>query len=573
MRSFSREPDPNDASVERVRIPLSLGPARNDLDKSGEPCVVYDVVFNTEVMDQALHAKEFKDFLVGLGMGWVMEKGGGGLDIKNFTEVKLRGNYKGKFPAMQVVRAEALIEEMEPIDEGGGVDGSSAWQPSSLNHSGFSATRATAENSNYADSFRGDGFHKEGKLPGYAKVEELNSGVETPQFRLYVDVEGGHQWAYQEGKVYQGEIQALVVKVELPRMQSANDADLDVAEDSLSLEVQGKYELDVDLPFCVDDGAADAAWDRPKRVLTLTLPLKSWTAKAYAKARAEVAAKHGKVDVAEPAGQTALVPEADSQTAAPAKWGSTPLETTVAKPAKSASGDAKEKGGGESEGEYASKEQKREAQLAKKKKEASEFENALKTKLQKQSEAAQAAAAKAAPRPILGSKEEQVEKERLKQGPSVSNRLPFRCERCNWGSAATAIRKCRRCHWCEPGSKEEAEAYEQAKEHEKFRASRKQDEVGAVEETGGIEDETSVRAFKFSCRMMWELDDDSPGWLEAVREKHYGGAKTDKHKKYNEVEMAPEEPELSKEEQRKKEEQERVMPLPVKGLPTIAPLD
>ena len=42
------------------------------------------------------HAKEFKDFLVGLGMGWVMEKGGGGLDMKNFTEVKLRNNYKGK---------------------------------------------------------------------------------------------------------------------------------------------------------------------------------------------------------------------------------------------------------------------------------------------------------------------------------------------------------------------------------------------------------------------------------------------------------------------------------------------
>ena len=40
-------------------------------------------------------------------------------------------------------------------------------------------------------------------------------------------------------------------------------------------------------------------------------------------------------------------------------------------------------------------------------------------------------------------------------------RLPFSCERCNWGSRATAIRKCRRCGWCEPGSKEETEAWEQ----------------------------------------------------------------------------------------------------------------
>ena len=155
------------------------------------------------------------------------------------------------------------------------------------------------------------------------------------------------------------------------------------------------------------------------------------------------------------------------------------------------------------------------------------------------------------------------------------------------GSAATAIRKCRRCNWCEPGSKEEAEAWEQAKEHEKFRASRKMDEVGNVDETGGIEDESSVRAFKFKCRMAYELDDDSPSWLEGIREKHYGGQqKTDKHKKFTEdaeaagelhrLEASAKESEdgdVDKEEAHKKEERERVMPLPVKGLPTIEPLD
>jgi hypothetical protein len=224
--------------------------------------------------------------------------------------------------------------------------------------------------------------------------------------------------------------------------------------------------------------------------------------------------------------------------------------------------------------------------VEKKKKEDSEFEAALKSKLQKQSAEAQARAAQkeeveGVPRPIRGSREEALEVERKKAGASVSNRLPFKCERCNWGSAATAIRQCRRCGWCEQGSKEEAEAWEQAKEREKFRDSRKQDEVGAVDEDGGVEDEKSVRGFKFQCRMMYTLDDDSPGWLEAVREKHYGGPKTEKHKKYTGVDIegkgvAPvieDAPKLSKEELRKQEEQERVMPLPVKGLPSIEPLD
>jgi hypothetical protein len=61
-------------------------------------------------------------------------------------------------------------------------------------------------------------------------------------------------------------------------------------------------------------------------------------------------------------------------------------------------------------------------------------------------------------------------------------------------------------------SQEEKEALEQALEHQKFRASKKQDEIGVVDETGGIEDETSVRAFRFSSRVAYCLDDDSPGW-------------------------------------------------------------
>lgn len=66
-----------------------------------------------QVMEQASQQKEFKEFLVGLALGWIMEKGGGGLEATKWTESKLRGNYKGKVPVMQTVRAEALIEEVE----------------------------------------------------------------------------------------------------------------------------------------------------------------------------------------------------------------------------------------------------------------------------------------------------------------------------------------------------------------------------------------------------------------------------------------------------------------------------
>jgi uncharacterized membrane protein YgcG len=474
VRSFSREPDPNDATVERVRIPLSLGPARNDLDKSGEPCVVYDVVFNTEVMEQAQHAKEFKEFLVSLGMSWVMEKGGGGLDVKNHSEVKLRGNYKGKFPVMQTVRAEALIEELEPVDEGGTSDFGAGMASAFPHPSTFSATRAAAENSNYADSFRGaDGFHKEGKLPGYAKVEESPAmeQIETPERRLYVDVEGGQQWAFQPGKAYEGEIQAFVVKVELPRMDTAAEADLDLTATSLSLDVEDKYELDLDLPWPIDDGAADAAWDRHKRVLTLTLPLKSWTEKAYAKHRAAIAAaapavagaeeqqgeveeeQQGEVEDPAPgndaragvgAGKVAgeqRVEAEDKKGGASGKSGSkgsgfcfSRKDSKAGAAPEAATGEV----GGGSDGGGGAKGMGDKGKGEGKTSQVTEFEATLKDKLRKQAAVAEAAAHKGAPRPIRGSKEEQERKALAANGPTVSNRSPPRSGM--WSSGMCAMR-------------------------------------------------------------------------------------------------------------------------------------
>ena len=51
------------------------------------------------------------------------------------------------------------------------------------------------------------------------------------------------------GKVYEGEIQAFVVKVELTRMETAQEADVDVTTHSLSLEVPGRS-LSLSLSLC-----------------------------------------------------------------------------------------------------------------------------------------------------------------------------------------------------------------------------------------------------------------------------------------------------------------------------------
>ena len=50
----------------QMRIPLSLGPPREDLDKEGEVCCVYDVVFHSETIEAALNDKDFRGFVLQL---------------------------------------------------------------------------------------------------------------------------------------------------------------------------------------------------------------------------------------------------------------------------------------------------------------------------------------------------------------------------------------------------------------------------------------------------------------------------------------------------------------------------
>jgi hypothetical protein len=59
----------------------------------------------------------------------------------------------------------------------------------------------------------------QGKLPGYAQEEEVKGGVETPQRRLYVDLEGGHRWAYQPGNIQACVCVSLSLSFGLPARQ------------------------------------------------------------------------------------------------------------------------------------------------------------------------------------------------------------------------------------------------------------------------------------------------------------------------------------------------------------------
>merc|ERR1719300_1366632 len=68
----------------------------------------------------------------------------------------------------------------------------------------------------------------------------------------------------------------MVVDINLPMLESAAGVDLDVQEKSLTLvrEEPPKYNLHVDLPYPVDEERGSAKFDKSKKTLVVTLPIK-----------------------------------------------------------------------------------------------------------------------------------------------------------------------------------------------------------------------------------------------------------------------------------------------------------
>ena len=117
------EPPPGAPPSDEVqmRIPLSLGPPREDLDKDGGVCTVYDVVFHPDTVANALQEAEFRNFMLELVRHQVKEKHKDELSDQ-FGFPKLKGNYKGIAPLPQIMRRKGV----PPPSAAAAADGASA---------------------------------------------------------------------------------------------------------------------------------------------------------------------------------------------------------------------------------------------------------------------------------------------------------------------------------------------------------------------------------------------------------------------------------------------------------------
>ena len=105
-------------ATQHLRFPLSVSDARNELDKKGAPCTVYDAVFNADVVKQAICSRRLKVFLVELVLQWIAQKYEKPLDPQ-YKLPHRRYVGDGDAPKPQCIRVDrkSMIEELAEPDE------------------------------------------------------------------------------------------------------------------------------------------------------------------------------------------------------------------------------------------------------------------------------------------------------------------------------------------------------------------------------------------------------------------------------------------------------------------------
>eukprot|EP00050_Salpingoeca_kvevrii_P011008 m.12037 g.12037 ORF g.12037 m.12037 type:complete len:638 (-) comp3201_c0_seq2:124-2037(-) len=226
-------------------VPHSLAAHREDLDKSGEPCIVYDAVFHPTTLQLSVADARLRDMVVTTAIEGIEQR---------FPQHKLRREDL-KFPKMKFkgTPARTMLRTA--------VDGSTA----SATPQSLSKLRSELEKQQTPRA----------EIPKPDPPRPSKKDPRAPKYHVIYSNEFD-MIEYAERTVPSSRPSSITVKIELPLCSSAKGIELDIAERSLTLDCPspGPYHLELPLSYPVNDVKATAKFDKSARVLKVTLPVK-----------------------------------------------------------------------------------------------------------------------------------------------------------------------------------------------------------------------------------------------------------------------------------------------------------
>ncbi|XP_073683211.1 protein kintoun [Garra rufa] len=234
------------------RLPFSLTPGKPDRDAAGNSCVIYDVIFHPD----ALHAAENDDRLMKLihstAIGAIEDSFQDTLDKNNIKQLKMK--YKG-VPQAAVIRRPIPGHQQQQSSS----EDLLSFPDPDQNHTEpepelKASCAATPEDSRSSSSDRPTKPHYSVKY---------RSVVDLQDYRCSRDSGPGAR------------PREIVITVDLPLLRSALDTEVSVKERRFVLESQKPaYKLDLLLSYPVEEDKGDAKFNKTKKQLTVTLPVR-----------------------------------------------------------------------------------------------------------------------------------------------------------------------------------------------------------------------------------------------------------------------------------------------------------
>jgi len=218
-------------------IPYSQSQPRQDIDKSGETCMVYDVIFHQDSIYLGERDHRMRNLLHSTALDALEKAFSVRCERTNLKFPKMK--FKGVFRPTIIRRP---ISEQDVVDD--------------------AQTLATAAPPSLEDV-----------LPDLVKNQTIKPTY-TLKYRSSSDLQD-HVILPQD-QVVSSRPKDLLITVSLPLLDSAAGVDLDVQERSLSLtrDQAPAYALFIDLPYPVDEEAGSAKFDKSAKSLLVTLPIR-----------------------------------------------------------------------------------------------------------------------------------------------------------------------------------------------------------------------------------------------------------------------------------------------------------
>ena len=243
-------------------IPHSFAPPREDTDKNGNKCKVFDVVFHPDTYRMGETNVRFRKMLQDTAFDGIERQFEASIDRKNLKFPKMK--FKGS-PTATVIRTKSGQKPKETDKEDIMNNFPYPYDDKATEEKSRQKEDRLQEKSQNNECSNQIIFEENDSDP-YTKPKyniKHRCKVELDQFRNAPDARPSTR------------PKEIVIEIDLPLLKSAGPVNLDIFEKRLFLQSEepAKYKLDLSLPYPVDENDGSAKFDKSKKKLIVTLPV------------------------------------------------------------------------------------------------------------------------------------------------------------------------------------------------------------------------------------------------------------------------------------------------------------